>query len=208
MAVGNGDSFYVHAAGVLANQYVIRYRSAGVNVDIACVNGNQKFAPELAQPTDKSTQAGTSDTLQLVGWDPDGGTVTFTSSALPAGLDLDAASGLISGTPTTPSTTQVTVTVKDDEGVETSRSFTWTVTEVPVVTPDCVVTPNGAGGVLVDWKDVAGVSQYNVRSNGAFVSAVNNGDSFYVHTTGVLANQYVIRYRAGGVNVDITCVNG
>ncbi|MEO8597546.1 MAG: putative Ig domain-containing protein [Candidatus Solibacter sp.] len=57
-----------------------------------------------------------------------GGTGPFTYSAtgLPAGLSISAA-GVISGTPTTPGTSTVVVTVKDSAGATATNSFTITV---------------------------------------------------------------------------------
>ena len=61
--------------------------------------------------------------------------------------------------------------------------------------------------MLVDWLPIAGITSYTVRLNGAFLATVNNADS-YLHTVGTLANTYVVRYRSGGVNIDLPCING
>src|SRR6476660_7556564 len=47
---------------------------------------------------------------------------------MPAGLTINAGTGLISGTPTTAQTATVTVTARDSGGTTGSASFTWTVT--------------------------------------------------------------------------------
>ena len=65
--------------------------------------------------------------LSLSASDPDGGTIHFTHSGLPFGLSLNQSTGIITGTPTSPGTSNVTIFVSDDS-VTTSRSFVWTVT--------------------------------------------------------------------------------
>ncbi|GAA0388019.1 M4 family metallopeptidase [Streptomyces luteireticuli] len=55
------------------------------------------------------------------------GSLTWSASGLPAGLTINSSTGLISGTPTTTGTSNVTVTVKDGSGKTASASFKWTV---------------------------------------------------------------------------------
>ena len=67
-------------------------------------------------------------TITIVASEPDGGAVSYsiTSNALPAGLSLASATGQITGTPTSPSsttTTNFTVTATDDENQTNSRAF-------------------------------------------------------------------------------------
>ena len=52
---------------------------------------------------------------------------TWTSTALPAGLSLNASTGVISGTPTTPGTTSITVTMHSTDATTASATFSWTV---------------------------------------------------------------------------------
>lgn len=56
-----------------------------------------------------------------------GQTLTFEATGLPAGLSINASSGLIIGTPTVPGTSSVAVTATDSAGVSGSASFTWTI---------------------------------------------------------------------------------
>jgi hypothetical protein len=71
----------------------------------------------------------TAITLQLAGADPDGDALSYTASGLPPSLALNPATGLISGTTSTPGTYAVTVNVSD--GVLTaSQSFNWIVTHI------------------------------------------------------------------------------
>ena len=53
--------------------------------------------------------------------------LTWSATGLPAGLAINSASGLISGTPTTAATYTPTVTAKDTTGATGSTSFTFTI---------------------------------------------------------------------------------
>jgi len=67
--------------------------------------------------------------VQVVASDSDPSqTLSYEASGLPAGLSIDPAAGLISGTPTTAGTSSVVVTVVDTTGAGSGVSFTWTVT--------------------------------------------------------------------------------
>jgi hypothetical protein len=64
--------------------------------------------------------------LQLVGADANGDVLTYSATGLPAGLSLDAATGLISGSPITTGIYAVSVSVSDGS-LSKSRTFTWTI---------------------------------------------------------------------------------
>ena len=53
--------------------------------------------------------------------------LSYTATGLPAGLTIDPSSGLISGTPTTVSSSNVTVTVTDGTRAAAAATFGWTV---------------------------------------------------------------------------------
>ncbi len=82
--------------------------------------------PTVTNPGAQTSTVGTADTLQLA---TTGGTApyTWTATGLPAGLTLNASTGLISGTPTTAATSNVTATVKDANAKTASVSFSWVV---------------------------------------------------------------------------------
>jgi PKD repeat protein len=83
-------------------------------------------APTLAAPGDQSGTVGQPASLQLQGADANGDALTYTATGLPAGLQINAATGQIAGTPTTAGTFGVTATVSDGS-LSASRSFTWTI---------------------------------------------------------------------------------
>jgi hypothetical protein len=79
-------------------------------------------------PGNHSSTAGVAASLQIHASDSASGqTLTYGATGLPAGLSINSSSGLISGTPTTAGTSNVTVTVTDTTGAAGSASFSWTV---------------------------------------------------------------------------------
>jgi endo-1,4-beta-xylanase len=82
----------------------------------------------LTNPGTQAGTVGTATSLQIHATDSAAGqTLIYAASGLPAGLSVNAASGVISGTPTTANTYTVTITVSDTTGVSASATFTWTV---------------------------------------------------------------------------------
>jgi hypothetical protein len=82
----------------------------------------------VTSPGNQSTVVGTAVSLQVHATDSASGqTLTYSASGLPAGLSISS-SGLISGTPSTTGTYNVTVSASDSTGASGSASFTWTIT--------------------------------------------------------------------------------
>jgi cytochrome c peroxidase len=82
--------------------------------------------PVVSSPGNQTTAAGTVVSLQLSAIDPEGATVTFSATGLPAGLSIDTA-GRITGTPSAAAMATVTVNAADPAGNRGSVSFSWTV---------------------------------------------------------------------------------
>ena len=84
----------------------------------------------VTNPGNKTGTVGTATSLQMSGTDSGGLALTWSATGLPAGLSINASSGLVSGTPTTAGTSSVTVTAKDSTNASGSTSFTWTINPV------------------------------------------------------------------------------
>ena len=84
-------------------------------------------APTLNDPGDQTNQLGDAVNLLLTGSDPDGDALSFSASGLPPTLNLESATGLISGTLTQAGSFPVTVSVSDGQ-LSNSLGFGWTVT--------------------------------------------------------------------------------
>jgi O-glycosyl hydrolase len=82
----------------------------------------------VTSPGNQSGTVGTAASVQIHASDSASGqTLSYSASGLPAGLSVNSATGLISGTPTTAGTSTVTVTAADSTGASGSATFTWTI---------------------------------------------------------------------------------
>jgi hypothetical protein len=83
----------------------------------------------VVNPGSRTGTVGSPASLQIQASDSaTGQSLTYTATGLPAGLSVNAASGLISGTPGAAGASTVTVTATDTTGATGSATFTWTIT--------------------------------------------------------------------------------
>jgi len=109
--------------------------------------------PTLITPADQVSGANTTVSLQLVGNDPDGRTLTYSATGLPPALTINAATGLIAGTlsPTSAGSYTVTATAADAI-LSTSKTFNWTVYPATMSATPATVAPGGT--LTVTWQGI------------------------------------------------------
>jgi len=115
---------------------------------------NNNNTPTITNPTNQITVQNTTVSLPIQANDSDGDDLTFSAAGLPSGLQINSATGLISGTPSIVGTNAVTVTVSDST-TSASTQFNWSVTAVVGVFSNQVtnnaITINGA---INDWSNL------------------------------------------------------
>ncbi|MBS1809999.1 MAG: discoidin domain-containing protein [Acidobacteria bacterium] len=85
-------------------------------------------APRITDPGAKTNLVGDIVNLAITAVDPNNEALTFSATGLPAGLSINAATGIITGTTTTSGTYRATINVNDGTATA-STSFDWTVTQ-------------------------------------------------------------------------------
>lgn len=68
--------------------------------------------------------------------DPEGDSLIYSASGLPAGVSIDSTSGIVSGTPTETGTFEITVTVTDDYNATSQETLTITINAKPTPEPE------------------------------------------------------------------------
>ena len=104
-------------------------------------------APVVTKPANQTGIVGKAVNLAVVASDADGDALTYSASNLPAGLSINASTGVISGTPTAAGTKTVTVTVADYRA-STSTTFSFAV-NADTTDPS---KPSGLNATLVSGK--------------------------------------------------------
>ena len=105
--------------------------------------------PTVSAPGDQSAHTGTPVSLSIEASDVDGDTLSYSATGLPAGLAINANSGVINGTPTTAANTTVTVTVSDGQD-SSSVQFKWLVSAVNTNNPPQINPLANRSGQLGD----------------------------------------------------------
>jgi serine protease len=102
--------------------------SNSANACVMSTTITQQDTVTVTNPGNQSSSPNSNASLQMSGSSSGGYSLTWGATGLPAGLTINASTGLISGLVTaTPATYPVTVTAKDTNGASNSASFNWTV---------------------------------------------------------------------------------
>jgi DNA-binding beta-propeller fold protein YncE/regulation of enolase protein 1 (concanavalin A-like superfamily) len=122
-------------------------------------------APVWKKPSTQTTVRGTAVSLQLNVTDPQGAPMTYVATGLPAGLTINANTGLISGSVLLTAAASNTVTVTISDGVRSSTgSFTWNTT-APASTGG--LTGADIGSPTIPGTDSSAAGVYTISSNGS-----------------------------------------
>ncbi|GAA4603943.1 subtilisin family serine protease [Actinoplanes octamycinicus] len=175
--VGNGSTGKITSPGS---------GSPNVLLYTGFIGGGTPADPVITNPGAQRMAAGQEAELQLT---VTGGTKPYSwqASGLPAGLAIGADSGQISGTPSAPGTSNVTVTVTDSAGRSGSTTFTWTVTSGGGCPPAQPIGNPGFENGTTPWTATANVigtwSQYPART-GTRNAWLNGGGQVQTDTLG------------------------
>jgi putative Ig domain-containing protein len=124
------------------------------------VGGSTGNTVTVTNPGSQTGTVGVAKSLQISASDSaPGQTLTYSATGLPAGMSINAATGLISGTPTTASTYSTTVLVKDTTNAAGSTTFSWTIS--PAGGSGCsgqkLGNPGFETGSAAPWTSTSGV---------------------------------------------------
>jgi hypothetical protein len=124
------------------------------------VGGSTGNTVTVTNPGSQTGTVGTAKSLQISASDTASGqTLTYSATGLPAGLSINASTGLISGTPTTATTYSTTVMAKDTTNAAGSATFSWTIS--PSGGTGCsgqkLGNPGFETGSAAPWTTTSGV---------------------------------------------------
>jgi YVTN family beta-propeller protein len=145
---GNGTSWRVVAQGTFANDALPK---TVFPID----TGAADRWPVLQQPDNPTVSAGDVVSLALSAQDPDGDVLSYAASGLPPGLQVNAATGRITGSPTAIGVYDALATVSDGRGGIATAGFTWT-----VLARSVVIAPVAAPAITV-----GGTASYTADAN-------------------------------------------
>jgi len=143
-------------------------------------------APVITNPGNQSNTEGNSVTITIAATDADVNDIlTFSVTGLPDGLNLNAATGAITGIPSVANAFNVTITVDDNNGGTDSESFTWVINaNVPPPPPvdsnpisrSSTFTYDANGQILtIDGPrtDVADITTFEYDAQGNRTKSIN-----------------------------------
>jgi serine protease len=177
----------------------------------AIVTGSATNTVTVANPGSQSGTVGTAASLQIHATDSGTGTtLTYAASGLPAGLSMNAGTGLISGTPSASGNFSVIVTATDNTGAQGSASFGWTVSPsapntVTVANPgNQSGTVGTAAGLQIHAKDSATGAALTYAAIGLPAGLSINASTGLISGTPSTVNSYRVTVMVS----DITGAHG
>lgn len=146
--------------------------------------GGGSSSVSVSNPGNQISSTGRAVGLQIRASDSNGGALNYSATGLPSGLNINSATGLISGTPTSATQSSARVTALDTNGgASASTTFSWTVNAAYDISyPQCNTTlPPAASFSIVGVNDGIVLS-----ANPCLASQANWGDGhglqFYANT--------------------------
>ena len=115
-----GFELWQGGAGLATSSFSVNVNGSG--------GGGGGNTVTVTSPGNQTATAGTAASVQVRASDSASGqTLSYSAAGLPPGLSVNSATGVISGTPATAGTYNVTVSARDGTGATGSASFTWTI---------------------------------------------------------------------------------
>ncbi|GGO84101.1 hypothetical protein GCM10011584_00860 [Nocardioides phosphati] len=144
--VGSGDP-------AVAGQYSDYASLGNYQIRMTTTTAPQPNTVTVTNPGAQSATVGAPASLQVQGADSASGeTLTWSATGLPAGLTINAGTGLISGTPTASGSFSSTVTAKDSTGATGAATFSWAVAPAPTAcTGQKLGNPGFETGTAAPW---------------------------------------------------------
>jgi hypothetical protein len=177
--------------------YVAAYQTSG--------GGGGGNTVTVTNPGNQTGTVGTAASLQVHASDSASGqTLTYSATGLPAGLSINSSTGLISGTPTTAATSNVTVKATDTTGASGSAAFSWTIS-------------SGGGGKQCTTTATSDISADCFASSRGTISVTSTTDASPAGVDGNQAAQLVngdyleytnVNFGNGSTQFDARCASG
>ena len=135
---------------LLAGTGDVTLQSNAITVPTACAAGSRpSTSPTITSHTLPSATAGTPYSFRVLTSGTPTPTFAMTGGALPGGLGLDSASGVISGTPTTTGTSSFTIRASNGVGVPVTATLAIVTTSQLAMTGVDAAPPLALGGTLL-----------------------------------------------------------
>jgi Zn-dependent metalloprotease len=119
--------------------------------------------PTVTNPGNLTSTVGVPVVLPIKATDPGGKALTYSATGLPAGLSINASTGVISGTPTTAGTPTTTITARNTSNLTGTAAFVWTIKAAnsPCTKSGNKITNGGFESGHAGWTATRGVVSLN-----------------------------------------------